>query len=385
MRSTNTDTDFIREIGNLSELKELSLPATADREYLYFVRSFKNLESLIMGETTLDDSDLEELVGMENLQLLVLPKTVADVGLGVIARIPTIRHIWSSSWRITKNGLWELSKIANLESLFLEVSVDHDSMSVIASFPKLRRLWLNSEAMDCSAFDALKNCASLRELRVGGPFIYDPAFWYFQYITQLENLYIRESKLSPINLYDLRATMAPCKVDHAPRTLATGGNDRFWLEQRKFERNAIHPWGRLDSMKGPVGVSPDNEFRIVGSYLNSEDFRLLPNFSEISVLEFSIRKSKVSPDDIVFITSLPELKTIELIECEISDNAFAEIGRLKELVRVVLDFSRLNEETLEPILELETLSSLSIKGCSVSEDFLAKLMEKNTSISIEQN
>jgi Leucine-rich repeat (LRR) protein len=186
------------------------------------LQGLTNLRQLDLTYTQITDAGLVQLVGLTNLEVLELTRTqVTDAGLARLAgmnlkklTIPTqaqtdvgLQHYLSAvepstrldldSWQITGTGLVHLTEFTNLKNLNLLrcPRVTDAGLVHLSRMIALRYLWLGTHPfMDSSQ-------------------ITEPGLVHLKALTNLESLFLSNTKITDAGLVELQEALPNCKID----------------------------------------------------------------------------------------------------------------------------------------------------------------------------
>ncbi len=154
----------LAHLKDLTQLRELRLVQTRVRGPC--LAPFVNLRALDLGETPFRDDGLQYLRGMTHLQRLSLRNTlVSDAGLKNLAGLKDLESLDLYGIKVTDAGLESLSGLTKLRALnLLGAALTDDSASVLARFSDLEDLNLYRTQISNAGLDKMKTLNHLAAL-----------------------------------------------------------------------------------------------------------------------------------------------------------------------------------------------------------------------------
>lgn len=105
------------------------------------------------------------------------------------------------------------------------------------------------------------------------------------------------------------------------------------------------------------------------SALSDDTWLRFPRLERVSIAVFS-------PSTEQAISGLPDLASLkELRLCYCSNNALAHVNRFRNLIRLVIAEASINDDGIQPLLQLKSLERLALQGCDVTDNGIARLCE----------
>ncbi len=212
---TDDGTDRLKLLENIRSLNLLWTPI----KKLEFLDEMKNLESLQLGGTKINDESLAHVKGLKKLQLLFLQGNysevdITDAGLENLKGLAELRLLEIYGTKATDVGIDHLRGLLNLEYIAVGARGDGSGTSeitdkglaIIASFPNLRQLKIHqTHITDAGLEQCTKKLPNLHLLQLYETEITDAGLQYIKQLPALKKLYLGSAKITSAGLEHLKA------------------------------------------------------------------------------------------------------------------------------------------------------------------------------------
>ena len=272
---------IVKALPNLTDL-DLSSNANMSSQVLKPISELKGLQTLLLMQNRLNDISTRKLAQLKDLKVLDLRGNMeaGDLTLEVLSSLPNLKALKHRSTSVTDYGLELLSENGSIENLLIQdFAISDASGPYLAKLLKLTQL----EIIRCQGFgnDGVKALAgmplqrlTLRDL----PVVADDAMLVFKDMPKLKRLYLHElGGVSDVGLKNLSSVESLETLD-------------IWS----------------------IPQMTDASVQVIAS---------LPNLTELS-----IRSTAITDASIKTISQMPKLKRLTL-----KDNAAISPGALKVL------------------------------------------------------
>jgi Leucine-rich repeat (LRR) protein len=198
---------IVKAFPNLTDL-DLSSNANMSSQVLKSISELKGLQSLLLLQNRLNDISTRKLAQLKDLKVLDLRGNMeaGDLTLEVLSGLPNLKSLKHRSTAVTDYGLELLSENGSIENLLIQdFAISDSSGPFLAKLVKLSQL----EIIRCQGFgnDGVKALAgmplqrlTLRDL----PVVADDAMLVFKDMPKLKRLYLHElSGVSDVGLKNL--------------------------------------------------------------------------------------------------------------------------------------------------------------------------------------
>lgn len=198
---------IVKAFPNLTDL-DLSSNANMSSQVLKSISELKGLQSLLLLQNRLNDISTRKLAQLKDLKVLDLRGNMeaGDLTLEVLSGLPNLKSLKHRSTAVTDYGLELLSENGSIENLLIQdFAISDSSGPFLAKLEKLSQL----EIIRCQGFgnDGVKALAgmplqrlTLRDL----PVVADDAMLVFKDMPKLKRLYLHElSGVSDVGLKNL--------------------------------------------------------------------------------------------------------------------------------------------------------------------------------------
>lgn len=275
--------DMLRHIGQLGELRVLSLIATQTTDQgLRHLQNLSNLEELYLFATDVTDTGLEQLRNFKRLRVLTVPCEIGDAGMEQIAPLKELRSL-ATGYNVTNAGLVHLRGMSHLRSLRLSAAngVTDRGLRHLAQLNAL-------EELDLSYTNVLGT--GLRHLKLSR------GLW-------------------ALNLCKTRVSDATVKQLMAFRHL-----QRLDLSYTRITNVAMDSITRLRHLR---------QLTLEGTEVTDVGLRKLGQLRDLERLDLS--NTRITDAGVDCIARLKNLRAIYLNNCEITDMSLAKLKGLKSL------------------------------------------------------
>ena len=258
----------------------------------------------------------------------------------------------------------DLKTLANLESgreqvTFLNITraaITDESLQHLTKLPELTQLDLTSTSIDGHGITSLRECSTLRKLKVSGVLRMTPQGWEeISKLSQLEVLDVSSSSnisntdvakfMALTNLRELNLSETPI-TDDAFKSLA----EMEGLEILKIEGNGL--------LKGH-GLQ---------AYTRSK-----PVLRELHAMRTPIHAAGLK-----HIKSIPKLEFLDISSTSLSDQQFADLKGANNLVHLKVGANFLTNAGMQTVLTLSKLKILDLEGMqTISDPGLGILSKKS--------
>ncbi len=271
------------------------------------------------------DNSVLPLADLPDLQELLLSGTgVTDVSAELLSRIPTLRSATFSDTSVTGAGLQQMSRCTRLRSISLSGSTINDAaMQGLKEWPALKHIQVVRANITNESLQSLGAIRTLRgiDLWEAGR-IDDEGVSHLRSLTDLESLHILNAPIT----------------DKTLRICSSWKSLKFL----RFNSPQITDEG-MAALQG------------------------LTSLERVGLSCSSIQNLEV-------LAALPQLKTLELAETQISDASIEVLSRSPSIRSLSLQRTGLTDRSLEHLAALSTLRELTV-GPNISESAARKLHE----------
>src|SRR5436190_20979421 len=145
----NVSDDTLEPLRELEKLEYLSLSGNPVSSGVRVVRHLKNLRSLILERTQVDDHALEVFRELPKLgELFIGSPNVTDSGVAHLAECSSLHTLSIASPRVTCRGVETLTALGNLKTLYFSETVpDLALLKALAKLPNLTRIDCNAKGI----------------------------------------------------------------------------------------------------------------------------------------------------------------------------------------------------------------------------------------------
>jgi len=199
------------EIDKLTEgIAGLSVDGTYSEAELRLISSCKNLERLVVGESTQIDKVLENANGLTKVKSINFEEgTVTNSDLAKLkgsSLEKSLTHVCLSNTNITDDGLQALTNCSGLEILRLRnTDVTDSGLKHLASMSNLRTLRLDNTLISGTGLLHLSNLTNLSDLSLRGTDITDLDLQHLRNLKNLNSLNLRKTNISSQGIEHLTA------------------------------------------------------------------------------------------------------------------------------------------------------------------------------------
>jgi len=221
--------DGLAHVARLKNLRSLNLVSTqVDDAGIVVLANARNLESLNLNFTRVRGSGLVHLAGLPKLASITLNpnRNTADktqIDLSPLGRgFPALRHLKVGGNRITDAHLASLANLRNLQALTFRTlgftQVTNDGMTSLANLPNLRELRINGSVKVTDAgMVHLTGLRHLEKLDIGRTAITGAAAPILGKLPALKELHVVGTRFDPQGIQALRKLSPRVKVTlHRP-------------------------------------------------------------------------------------------------------------------------------------------------------------------------
>jgi tRNA A-37 threonylcarbamoyl transferase component Bud32 len=204
---------------NLRALEFSAYPQGVTPAGLHFLRELTNLEDIYFNAVGVTNEGLAHLAGAKKLKRLVLWATgITDEGLVHLHDLEQLEVLRLGTNAITPSGLQGLGELPALKELQLYgCPFDDADLRELMNWPyakQLTSLSIGGTKITSQGVESLVNASSLRTLWLDDTQIGDDALPFLTQLASLSFLDVRNTRLSPRGVAELRHALRDCRVNH---------------------------------------------------------------------------------------------------------------------------------------------------------------------------
>ncbi len=339
--------DGLARLAPLAHLRELDLTRTKIAS-LAPLASLQALESLSLKEC--------EVKGEELLRLQTLPKLRhLDLGWTELADLSRLAHLKGLE-RLELNGcpfrpeelhhLWGLPRLRTL-GLFATHLAD-DGLRHLRGLGQLRKLDLSRTEITDKGLPHLQPLKNLEELNLDYNRITDDGLPHLEALSRLKSLYIADKFIAPVLPYSLITKAAAERLEKA-------------IPGLEF-------WGAIDFDLASFRQKITDVRNSKAAKLALQDLEVL-HLEEIADLEslktLDLSDTIVDDDALQHLRKLTNLEELVLSETWVTDSGLAHLAELCTLRRLDLSGTRVTDAGLKYLSNLRNVESLNLDNCPI--------------------
>lgn len=283
----------------LTKLSHLALDGTqVTSDSLAQLAELKELRTLSLRLTKIDDTGLEHIAALPNLEALYLDgaRRITEVSLNSMISIRTLKELHLAGIQLGKSGLQKLKQLPQLD--FLKISLTAP------------------EITDADLYH-LKDLPALRVLDLHETKITDAGLVHLGSLTKLEYLTLWKTGVTDSGLVNLRGLHRLYELDLG-ETRVTGKGFSF-LE----------------------GLTNLQYLELSGSPITDEGLAQVAKLTNIALLYLD--RTQITDEGLRRLSSLSKLRDLELDDTEISEAGLAHLRRLTYLTDLSLKGTKVTE------------------------------------------
>jgi internalin A len=346
-------------------------------------------------DVTITDDDAKMIAKSKTVQVLNLNKVknTSDAHLKVIAGIPQLEGILIKGEEVTDAGLKALAQCKSLENVALGSTkkVTDAGVKELAALPKLQALHLGFMTLTGEAFKdfaGAKNLESVTLEYVDG--IDDQAAKHLAALPNLNALKIGkgfgESKLTAKGIKAIVDKRLPASFEFDKKLidddLLQALVAKGWLygpgppskDEKKEKRpaNALEVTGIYLSdsnvtdkgMKSVLDCTNATSISLAKTGITDETVKKLAGFKKLNYLVLD--NTKVGAAGLEGVSGLP-IDSLSLQGCELTEDGFKAIGKMKALTKLSLPEAKMKSAWLEHIAGLSKLNDLNLRAADFED------------------
>jgi Leucine-rich repeat (LRR) protein len=354
--NTNVTDKGLSELRKCLGLKRLDISNTKVSDNgLSVLQDCKLIQNIDLSDTSITDRGLWALCKCKSIQVLRLRgTTVTDAGLWALVGCDSLRSLDLSDTRVSVAGLELIARLPNLEELIVSGAVFEDAKpNVLASCKRLRRLAI----VGCSSSAGSRICVNknLAELDYFGV-ITQEVLEAIGGLTKLKKLHFRSAD----GLIGKEGSKQLAKLRDL-RDLNLAG---LQIENFEFLKCLV----RLQVLDlSSSGVADESLANLTN----------LVDLEELTLSCFDDRR-RIGDQGMRHLCKLRGLKTLNLVNADVSDDGMREIANLKSLMSVDLSGTRVTDNGMKWIGGLTAIESLRLRSTRITNKGLSHIVNLKT-------
>ena len=320
---TNEILEVIGEFTNLTELNLWS-PDPVLTEWSPLSK-LKDLAWLRVGNGSFTDADLKQITSLTKLVYLDLSETpISDAGVDALSSLKQLATLNVSRTRITEAGFQKLK--AALPNC--KISWEEPKRAIMEHL--LQRNFAFVVIMPNGTFPHVSKASGLPE----GPFTLD--------LVQFPS--------------------------------AASDADMLWVESLpQFRILSIGPRNKIPHAKLQVLLKRKDTITscLFRDAMSEEEANIIGQLTSLE--HFHNDGTRLTDSQVKQIGGLTRLKSLELVNCDLSDKGFAELARSKTVARILLPCPSITDASVEHLASMKQLTTLDISGTRITEAGFNKL------------
>lgn len=312
----------LKKMKNLTSLNLSRTPI--DDEVLADVRSLEQLKQLYLSDTDVTDAGMEYVADFRSLEMLDLSNTaVGNFGLSWLKTLDQLRHLRLSRTNVTDKGLVALEGMSELQSLDLPETLDGSGLSSLKQAAKLQRVTLGGQRLQG------KSLASLAGLK------------------SLNSLMIQNAPLDDDDLASL-AGMRKLRDLNLQRTQVTGAALRHLNRLPELRSLTLSGKQVTDESIPPVtALARLNSLTLNDTSVTGAGLARLSRLKELTML--NLGSSPVDDTVLARLKGMKKLRYLYLYNTNVTDAGLAHLKALPELQHVNLNNTKTTEAAVEAL------------------------------------
>lgn len=344
---------------------------------LVHLDAMKELRTLWLSGTHLTDEGLANLPPLENLKTLSLYYTrVSGPGLQHLSRFPSLMHLALHNTDVGDGGLKHVEGCISLTSLSLGgTKVTDAGLQHLVWLPKLTTLNLSELPITDEGLVQLTDCKSLMELSLHGTLIGDSGIERLGALPQLRNVYLERTGVTQAGLFRLKTALPTCEVKSWSYVDPNRRAAEWVLRQEG--RFVVTVDGKpLPLNELPAGPIKLREVYLPGPELTDHDLVYLTSLPELETLD--LRKhaelSSITGDGLSYLRASKNLTTLNLSMTQATDALGNQLLAFPKLKRLTLVQTKVTDQITEALAGLPDLTHLNIRGTQFTDTGVANLV-----------
>lgn len=212
----------LQAIGRLSNLRTLEFtayPRGIASSALGFLRHLPNLEQVVFNAVPVKNEGIAYLAAAKNLKSLTLwGAGITDEGLVHLHDLERLEVLGLGSNSISAAGLRRLGELPALNELYLQsTTIDDAGLQELVQLPWLQHLTelaVDGTQITSKGVESLVAAKFLRRLGLSGTQVGDSAIPVLSQMVNLDELNVKDTRLSPRGVAELRHALPGRKIDH---------------------------------------------------------------------------------------------------------------------------------------------------------------------------
>ncbi len=295
----------------------------------------EDLITLQLSDAKMGDRDLDIILPKKKLRNLdVANNPITDAGLEKLGECSVIDDLRLIDTQVTGSFAKEVASMKSVRSLYLGASQVNDAgiFAICKAFPNLESINLTNTKVTAACLTALANHASLKSVDLSS---------------------------TSIGMQDIRALRGSHSIESV---MLTQNNIDFGL-YRKSD---------IDSVSNAVSMS--------GEIWTDDDVRSFQGQDHID--RVTLHRTKIGDEGLRTIVSMPSLRSLTIIDQNISAESFEILSLAKRLKKLDVVNTQLTQEHWKIISVLPSLEDLTLKQVDVVDEDMKFLPAKIKKLTI---
>lgn len=408
LNKTAIGDDGLMVLEAFSLLKELRLGNRVSDLGLSHLRFCPELLSLDLAETQCTDAGMIKIGELKELRSLSLPEQLSSQGFHNLAELEKLESLILESKYLVENDFQALSRFPSLSALITGAMFETDAVEHFQPGKSLKRLILTAQTLRPELIAQIAKHTHLESLKLSSMAIGNNDLWCFEEFHLLKRLHFYTSALTHGGFKWLQQQSPQCKITHSP-TMAFEGNRVIsgTLLERMAKDGAETDWRPSPRIaKGTITfLDREYSFRCCGDIADSLVW--LAHYPTINLVEIKLTGCVLTQENIKALETFHGLVSLELTQCQLPElldskfpNSFPALQKLSlnyskpplswfqifpgfpQLESVELVETPFGDEDLIELKECTTLKELDLRKTLISNSAIMAFAEKNPGITI---
>eukprot|EP00210_Caulerpa_lentillifera_P003761 g3593.t1 len=343
--------------------------------------NFELCRSLITGLEELPKDQFVYLQSLRQLKRLELSATKATVQeLKELSGLKNLREIGLMGFKFNREGLNSLKLFCDLESINIERAIlEFSHLDAIAKFSRLKSLKMGFTRVNNRNFQIIAQISSLTELEVNACRISDRGLTSLSNLTNLKSINLSDTFISNGSLEHIcklssltRLNLGCCEISDEGLAKITSlvNLQDLDLDSRELTDESMPYLSTLTML---------TKLDLFSARIKDDSLRNLMMIKDLKSLELcgGLLHSRAC----MFIMHLTSLTYLNLSQnCHLGDQGISKLTTLSELRSLNLTSTRLSDNGLEALESLNHLEFLVMYDTNISEAGVGKMLRTRPSI-----
>lgn len=343
-------TDGLTQSLSMLPIVKLSLHGPISDQHFRLISQLSLLNELNLSGTSINAKSLQSLSKLRNLRELSFydsPITTRD--FAPLTKLSCLESLRFSPTAMPPQLVASLSRLPKLHELQCGLPGSEASLRLLSTFPALQSLGLDCSTLCKNKLKLLGLFRKLRNLELCNTYVDDEVIGEIAKISDLEWLQLRGCHITDAGAQKLDSLTALQKL---------------YISDIAISDNGLKTLGNLPQLKQ---IYLDNT-QIQGTAFEK-------GFDALE--DLTIRKSRVNNTGLVAIGRLKNLKAFRAPESEISTPGVFNLSKLSSLETLNLYDTRLDIDSVPPLLKLKRLTALDVRLTDIPYRGLKTLEDSN--------